>query len=600
MRHFSISRNAVFSAILASAAIAQQADIAPAGTGPVTKLPPAPQTPAGIGVLYNNGPFVTAPGLSVVQTLTPVFHTVLGFASTSAFTLADEFTVTDPVGWRIDTAEVFAYQTGSTTTSTFNGIRMQIWNGDPSLPTSSVIWGDLVNNRLASTSWTGNYRVVETAQTGTTRPVMSIVGNVGKILGPGTYWLEYSLSGTSASGPFAPPITIPGQLVTGNALQRVLSTNTWAPITSGLAPNPISAQGMPFVLVGDTAVPPCYETNLGTSLALQDDQTVIRPLGFTFNFSGGSTTSIGICSNGFIWLDGAQLNSDFSNSVAEFRGSVQATPRLAPCWRDFDPTAPGSDDVYLNTFPNRVVITWHRVTRFLGTQPMTVQCQILSDGSFYYYYAGDIDSTGGTAAEGRSLIGVKAIAGLNVPDPLNTDYTAALPLSTTVPTNYEFFGDSVNFDLRNRCIRFAPNVGGGYAISFRNDCGASSSSYGIGCPAGTPLTLVASAPPRLGTTFNLDVTNVAIGADMGALLFGVSTANIPLTAAGFPGCSVYTTMDLVLSLPLTPPTATLAASVPLTPALIGVVLNAQAAAVKNSAVTSTHVSNGLTLVLGKN
>lgn len=349
----------------------------------------------------------------------------------------------------------------------------------------------------------------------------------------------------------------------------------------------------------EASTAPCYETNLGTALALGDDQTVSRPLGFTFPYSGGSATTIGICSNGFIWLDGTQTNAAWTNSVASFLGSTIATPRISPMWRDLNPSAAGSDDVYFNAFPDRAVITWHQVVRFGGTVPMTVQCQLLSDGSVYFYYAGDIDAAGGNADSGRSLIGVKGIAG-NVADPGNTDYTAALPVSTTVPTVYEFIGDSVNFDLRNRCIRFVPNLSGGYRVSFRNDCGAASSSYGAGCPTGTPLTLAASAPPRLGTTINLNVTNVAIGADIGAMLFGVNTMNVSLTPIGFPGCSVYTTMNLVAGLTLTPPTGTVPMSVPLTTALIGGVLNAQAAVVKNSAPTSTHASNGLALIFGKN
>ncbi len=352
-------------------------------------------------------------------------------------------------------------------------------------------------------------------------------------------------------------------------------------------------------------LPPCYETNIGTALALGDDQTVIRPLGFTFTFPGGSTTSIGICSNGYVWLDGAQTASPWANSVLEFLGSAQATPRICAAWRDFDPTATGSDDVYLNTFPDRAVITWHRLLRFGGIGPLTpttVQLQMLSDGSFYLFYDSNYDLNGGTTNGGRTLIGVKAATGVVVIG-TPTDYSTALPISTTGPvasTVYEFFADSALFDLRGRCMRFARNNTGGYEVSFRFDCSATSVSYGVGCPAGTPVTLAASAPPRLGSTINLNVTNVPIGADAGALLLGVSTANINLTSAGFPGCSVYTTMNLVVGLPLTPPTGTLAVTVPIAPQLIGVVLDLQAAVVKNSSPTSTHTSNGLTLVFGKN
>jgi hypothetical protein len=498
--NISFSRAALLAA-LASSAFAQN-DTAKVTNGPAVKLPGAPQSLAGVGQIYSNGPYVnSAPNLSVLQNQAPPVSlgmTVLGFNGNRAFfTLLDDFTVTDPVGWRVDQLEVYGYQTSSGNVSTMNGIYVQIWNGDPTVPTSQVIWGDLVTNRLASTTWSGNYRVTETTLTATNRPLMAVRGNVGRVLPPGTYWVEYAITGTTASGPFLPPITITGTAATGNALQRTLATNAFAPMVDGATGAP--RQGMPFLLIGDTMTPPCYETSLGTALNLTDDQTVARPLGFTFPFPGGSTTSIGICSNGFIWLDSTQTSNDFSATVAEFLGSGQAAPRLTPCWRDFNPDAAGSDDVYLNTFSDRAVITWHNVVRFGGTTPMTVQCQILSNGSVYYFYDGNIDGTGGTFAEGRSLIGIKGGVGA-VADPGNTDYTAALPISTTVPNVYEFIADSVNFDLRNRCIAFTLNATNGYDVAFRTDCGASLSTYGVGCPAGTPLTLAGSGAPVLGTT----------------------------------------------------------------------------------------------------
>jgi len=343
---------------------------------------------------------------------------------------------------------------------------------------------------------------------------------------------------------------------------------------------------------------PCYETDLGVALNMGDDSLSVQQLGFTFPFPGGSTTSIAICSNGFIWLDPTETSTDYSNSVAEFLGSLQSTPRIAPCWRDFNPTATGSDDVYFNAFPDRAVITWHQVTRYNGTVPMTVQCQLLADGSVYFYYAGDIDGTGGTAPEGRSLIGIKAATG-QVSDPGNTDYTAALPVNTGAPVVYEFIGDSVNFDLRNRCIRFVPNPLGGYTVSFRADCGAAASPFGIGCPASAPVTLSASAPPVIGTTFDLDATNVPIGADAGAVLLGLGTMNVGLDFLGLTGCSAYTTMDLVMGLALSPPNGTVQVTVPTTSGLIGMAIHAQAAVVKNSPPMSTHTSNGLSLIFGK-
>ena len=67
-----------------------------------------------------------------------------------------------------------------------------------------------------------------------------------------------------------------------------------------------------------------------------DDAVVTRPLGFTFRYPGGSATSIGACTNGYLWLDGTTANADFSPTTIEFLGQTGNLPaRLSPCWYDF-------------------------------------------------------------------------------------------------------------------------------------------------------------------------------------------------------------------------------------------------------------------------
>ena len=342
--------------------------------------------------------------------------------------------------------------------------------------------------------------------------------------------------------------------------------------------------------------PPCFEEHLGTSLGMGDDQTVARPLGFSFPFAGGSTTDISICSNGFVWLDGVQTSNDFSNSVAEFLGSVEPTPRLAACWRDFNPVAAGSGDVYLKTFADRAVITWNNLVRYNGTVPMTVQLQMLADGSFYVFFDPNFDLTGGTASEGRSLIGIKCGTGV-VADPGNTDYSTALPISTATSTAYEFFGDSANFDLRGRCIRFARNGGGGYDVSFRTDCGGSSIPYGVGCPAGLPATMTTNVP-TIGAPLTWDVVNVPSNAIAARLQLGVGSLNLPLDFLGAIGCFAYTTSDLGVRMVVSPPTASLSLTVPASPYLLGTTLFSQAVLVSNTLAITT--SNGVRVTIGKN
>ena len=163
--------------------------------------------------------------------------------------MADDFTVTGPSGWDIDTITFFTYQTGSTTTSTINSLNLRIWNGPPNDPASTVVWGDTTTNVLTSTTWTNIYRVTNTTLTDTTRPIMAAVAGVNAILPAGTYWVDCQIGGTLASGPWAPPVTILGQTTTGNSLQY--TSTGWAALndTGTLTP-----QGLPFVIDGQPAI----------------------------------------------------------------------------------------------------------------------------------------------------------------------------------------------------------------------------------------------------------------------------------------------------------------------------------------------------------
>src|SRR5678815_5470190 len=51
-----------------------------------------------------------------------------------------------------------------------------------------------------------------------------------------------------------------------------------------------------------------------------DDGVVSRPLGFTFNYPGGSTTTIVPSSNGFVWLDSTMTDSGFAALVSRLLG----------------------------------------------------------------------------------------------------------------------------------------------------------------------------------------------------------------------------------------------------------------------------------------
>lgn len=172
-------------------------------------------------------------------------------------TVADDFVV--PAGtWTVSKISFFAYSTGyaSTTVPPFNDIRLRITNGDPSVGTPTVVYGDLTTNRFSAASNASMYRIFN-ATPGTTRIIWKIEVNVtGLNLTPGTYWMEWQLGTISGvTSNFSPPSTVVGTVTQpgNNAKQHDLSANTWVNILDGT-----NQQDMPFII--DYATSACSGT----------------------------------------------------------------------------------------------------------------------------------------------------------------------------------------------------------------------------------------------------------------------------------------------------------------------------------------------------
>ena len=262
-----------------------------------------------LGEIYDNGPVVNAPGGgpggadgSVLQVTTLGLNTLgAGWQLTAGNSLADDFTV--PTSWTIDSIKVYGYQTGSTTTSTYTGLYIKIYNGDPSAG-GTLIYGDFTTNRMVNTYWINAYRYSDNG-VGTTRPVMAIVGATpGLTLPAGNYWVEVTATGSLTSGPWMPPITITGQAVTGNAKQNLagiwqnfLDTGTGTP-----------AQGIPFKFFGIAGTPP----------PLNAFNLTFPPDGITVTTLPGSSTPVTIT-----W--------DTSSALASYKwifGAPTVPPRI--------------------------------------------------------------------------------------------------------------------------------------------------------------------------------------------------------------------------------------------------------------------------------
>lgn len=209
-------------------------------------------------VIYTNGPIATGT-VSTNSTAAPAGYSwselqspntslgVSGHYNTTLsvnFGLADDFVVPSGETWNISSLDVFGYQTSyAGTTIPIDAIHVRIWNGDPSLGTSTVVFGDMTTNVL-NAAGSGEEMVYRTATaTGTTRKIWKFRANVTASLTAGTYWVEYQVHALNDSSLFFPPITILNTFSSPawNSKQRNLAA--WANVTDGGSTN---ALGLPF------------------------------------------------------------------------------------------------------------------------------------------------------------------------------------------------------------------------------------------------------------------------------------------------------------------------------------------------------------------
>ena len=210
-----------------------------------------PVTAARADIIWNNGPFITHPGQGpdgadvAAWPVSGMIQTGANMNKNSGYSMADDFVLEQSA--IIDAIEFFTYQTGSGFTSTITGVYVQIWFGAPN-GGGYVVWGDLTTNRMESTRYT-NINRVSTDLQNTDRPVMNVIADIGGLLlEAGTYWVEVATTGNvvPASGPWANPVSILGELPSGNALQKVSAG--WKPWIDESTSDPNAGTKAPFDL----------------------------------------------------------------------------------------------------------------------------------------------------------------------------------------------------------------------------------------------------------------------------------------------------------------------------------------------------------------
>ena len=215
--------------------------------------------------------------------------------SQSTFRVADNFVV--PVGetWTINSVITFAYLTGGGATTPFTAGTLRIWNGRPGDAGSTVIFGDLTTNRLASSTDTNTFRIFNSvappSPPGTTRRIWqnTLTVDPALVLMSGNYWVDWGtvVNNTPATAHFCPNTTIVDTRYTPlmNARQFNVATNTWVDITD--IGNPTTAvdlpQDFPFKLDGTkTGMRPVpYSRKVDITGDNRTDYTLTRNSGAT-------------------------------------------------------------------------------------------------------------------------------------------------------------------------------------------------------------------------------------------------------------------------------------------------------------------------------
>jgi hypothetical protein len=224
-------------------------------------------------VLWNNGPIETHPLESQIQPGNVLFganayRIVLNIPG--GFTLADDFVVSDPGGWRIDEVTLFGHR-NSTTGSTFSRAYLEIWSGHPADPASSIAFGDQVTDRLIDATPTGVHRFLA-GSPNTNRQIYALRLAANATLSPGHYWLRWSVEvqGNEAIANQSPFVTVLGARapILANAVQSLGGTPPSLPSFHPILDDvnlPLVQQELPFIIKGER-LGGCYANCDGSTI----------------------------------------------------------------------------------------------------------------------------------------------------------------------------------------------------------------------------------------------------------------------------------------------------------------------------------------------
>lgn len=110
----------------------------------------------------------------------------------------------------------------------------------------------------------------------------------------------------------------------------------------------------------------------GTNLYLDDDETISMSLPFTFRYYGQDFTDVGVCSNGWVALGGAEpWHHIFRNWIIP--GALGPDAMVAGFWDDLDPQVSGRVLYKHDSANHRAIFEWSRVRNAYDTRSQTFE-----------------------------------------------------------------------------------------------------------------------------------------------------------------------------------------------------------------------------------
>jgi hypothetical protein len=287
--------------------------------------------------------------------------------------------------------------------------------------------------------------------------------------------------------------------------------------------------GAPNFYAVSAGSPPVDVSKATGTVNTSDDAVVTFPLGYTFKYPGGSTTTIKSCTNGFVWLDSTMTATDYNPTLIEWLGNTAGTPytaRLAPFWTDLTAgrntsSHPGcgmytANDVSGGPGNTVTYVTWLNTSTINcatggGQSVITMQCVMYEATGVVEFRYGPMTPHAGSTTTLSNIVGIVGftrgrVAGVNSFDPGSRDlsHEAFLPFVT------------------------GPEVAANPHITATSAPLAASATYGARMFGGQSL------------TFN--VSNIPAGTGLMVITLhnGVSMPGIQVPGITAPGCMIST------------------------------------------------------------